>query len=124
MTLKWNDKEFKTDLISTLVANGEIVGRFLEADARKRLLAVQSPDWGAGHRRYVARLITNEVEQERNAVVIRLGLPPGKKTKSGASTRHLGFYIELGSRTAPAHPFLRPAVFQNGAKIVALLSGK
>jgi len=124
MPLKWNDKQFKQAVIDTLVGNAEIAGKFVESDARRRLLAVQDPDWGAGHRKYVSRLITHTVERERNAVVIRVGLPPGKKTKSGGTTRHLGFYIEMGSRTAPAHPFLRPAVFENAAKIVKLLGGK
>lgn len=124
MTLKWNAQEFKKDLVARVVSNAEIAGKFVEVEARRRILAVQDPDWGTGHRKYVWSLITHTVEQEPNAVVIRVGLPPGRKKKDGSTTRHLGFYIELGSRTAPAHPFLRPAVFQNGARIVALLSGK
>jgi hypothetical protein len=124
VTLKWNARAWKQELVGRVTANAELVGEFVESDARKRLLAVQDPDWGAGHRKYVSRPLTNVVEREPNAVVIRVGLPPGKKNKSGGTTKHLGFYIELGSRTAPAHPFLRPAVFQNGKKIVQLLSGK
>lgn len=123
MPLTWKPDAFKKALLAELVSNAEIVGKFVEEDARRRVLAIPEPAWGAGHRKYVARLLTNVVEQERNAVVIKIGLPPGKKTKSG-TTRHLGFYIEMGSKTAPAHPYLRPAVYQNAAKIVALLEGK
>ena len=122
--LKWNAREYKRQLLADLVSNGEIVGKFVEEDARKRILRVQDPDWGKGHRKYVSMLLTNEVEQKRNEVVIRVGLPPGKKTKSGETSRHLGYYIEVGSKTAPAHPYLRPAVFENGDKIVKLLEGK
>ena len=124
MTVKWQAEAFKKRLMADLVANARLAGKFVEEDARRRVLAIPDPEWGAGHRSYVARLLTSVVEQESKAVVIKVGLPPGRKTKSGQVTRHLGFYIEMGSRTAPAHPFLRPAVFQNGAKIVALLAGR
>lgn len=122
--LIWRPDRFKRDLDGKLVENGQLVGKFVEEDARRRLLAISEPDWGAGHRNYVARLLTNTVEKERNAVVIKVGLPPGRTTKTGKRTRHLGFYIEMGSRSAAAHPYLRPAVFQNAKTIVALLAGR
>jgi hypothetical protein len=122
--LKWDPSGFKKKLISELVENGEIVGKFVEMDARKRLQAVMDPDWGKGHRNYVSRLLTSVVETEPNAVVIKIGLPPGKTTKEGKQTRHLGFYIEMGDSHHAAHPYLRPAVFMNASRIVALLSGK
>ncbi len=124
MSLKWNDKEFKKRLLANLVSNAEIVGKFVESDAKKRILSYQEPDWGEGHRKYVSKSITHVVEQEERAVVIKVGLPHGKRRKDGTPTRHLGFYIEFGSRTAPAHPYLRPAVFENGRQIVKLLSGR
>lgn len=118
-TLKWTPENFKREVVKGLVSNGEIVGEFVEADARRRLLNINDPPWGAGYRReIVARLLRNEVEEGRNEVVIRVGVA------TGAEGRHHGFYIEVGSSTAPAHPFLRPAVFENGARIVALLEGK
>ncbi len=122
--LKWNPDEFKKKLIAELVENGEIVGKFVETDARRRLLAIDDPAWGKGHRNYVSRLLMNLVERESNAVVIKIGLPPGKTTKAGKPTRHLGFYIEMGDAHHAAHPYLRPAVFMNAAKIVKLLSGR
>jgi hypothetical protein len=36
----------------------------------------------------------------------------------------MGFYIETGSTTAPAHPWLRPALLTNLRNIVALLGGR
>jgi len=123
-TLKWHPEKFKKELVSELIANGEIVGKFVEEDARRRVLAIGDPEWGARHRSYVSRLLTNMVEQEGNAVVIKVGLPPAKKTDSGTATRHLGFYIEMGSAKHAPHPYLRPAVFENAAKIIALLEGR
>lgn len=118
-SVNWNDSKFKKALAAHLMKNAEIVGEFLEQDARKRLLAITTPEWGRGYReQIVSRLLTNKVVQEKNQIVILLGV---KKSKDG---RHHGFYIELGSSTAPAHPFLRPAVFGNAQKILALLEGK
>ena len=118
-TLTWKADEFKKKLSGDLAANAEIVGKFVETDARRRLLAINDPKWGAKYRsQVVARLLTYEVETKPKEVIIKVGV------RASGSGRHHGFFIEFGSRTAPAHPFLRPAVFENAAKIVALLSGK
>ena len=117
--LKWNPDEFKKRLISDLAENGEIVGKFVETDARQRLLAIRDPEWGKAYRsKLVARLLSYEVEVKPKEVVINVGVRPSK------SSRRHGFYIELGSKKWPAHPFLRPAVFMNAARIVALLAGR
>lgn len=119
VVIKWDEAAFKAAVLSKLVSNGEIVGEFVETDARRRLLAISDPAWGAKYRRkVVARLLDNFVEEEKNGVNIFVGVRPS------SSGSHHGFYIELGSATAPAHPFLRPAVFSNGKKIVSLLAGK
>ncbi len=116
--LKWTPETVKAAAIQELVANGEIVGKFVESDARRRLLAIRDPDWGANYRRLVVgRLLTNVVEKSPNEVTITVGV------RTGPRGAHHGFFIEFGSRTAGAHPFLRPAVFENGRQIVALLSG-
>jgi hypothetical protein len=120
----WRPERVKAAIMDELVANGEIAGKFGETEARTRLLAIKEPEWGAGYReKVVARLLTNLVERGRNEVVIRIGVAESKSRKGVASRKH-GFYIELGSKTAAAQPFLRPAVFENAGKIVALLSGK
>jgi len=117
--LEWDPSEFKKKLISDLAENGEIVGKFVENDARQRLLAIKDPKWGEAYRsKLVARLLSYEVIINSNEVVINVGVRP-----SSTSRRH-GFYIEIGTKKWPAHPFLRPAVFMNAAKIVALLAGK
>jgi len=115
----WNPKKFKDELLNDLEKNGEIVGKLVETEARRRLVAITDPPWGAGYRQeIVARLLRFEVERKSNEVVITVGVASTSKSK------HHGLYIELGSKTAPAQPFLRPAVFENGRKIVALLSGR
>jgi hypothetical protein len=119
MPLTWKPDAFKKKLVAELAENGEIVGKFVETEARRRLLAISDPKWGEAYRsQIVSRLLTYEVETTSQAVEIRVGV---RKSSSGT---HHGFYIEMGSRTAPAHPFLRPSVFGNARKIVALLSGK
>lgn len=117
--LKWDSGVFKKQLIQDLTSNGEIVGEFVESEARRRLLAISDPDWGRRYREsVVSRLLTNIVEAGNNEITIFVGV---EKSSSGT---HIGFYIELGSATAPAHPFLRTAVFSNAREIVSLLEGK
>lgn len=119
MIKSWTPEKVKKEVVDNLVANGEIVGEFVETDARRRLMEITDPEWGAGYRqKLVARLLMNVVERKANEVVTSVGVAQTKDSK------HHGFYIELGSATAPAHPFLRPAVFENAAKIVALLEGR
>lgn len=119
VTLKLHPDKFKAQLQEQLVANGEIAGKFVETDARRRLMDITDPEWGKNYRqKLVARLLTNIVEKTENAVIIRVGVA---KSKSGS---YHGYYIELGSKTAPAHPFLRPALFDNKSKILKLLVGK
>jgi hypothetical protein len=119
MPLTWKPDAFKKKLVAELAENGEIVGKFVETEARHRLLAISDPKWGEAYRsKLVARLLTYEVMTSAKEVTINVGV------RTSSSGSHHGFYIEMGSKTAPSHPFLRPAVFQNAAKIVALLSGK
>jgi len=126
---QWRQKEVLNDVLNALVENGEIVGKFVEDDARRRLVAIRDPDWGEAYRRQVVgRLLTNVVEKTRTGVVIWVGV------RQGAKGRDHGLWIELGTRSTvvngkrrpghPAHPYLRPAVFENARKILALLEGK
>lgn len=128
-TLNWRPEAFKAALVAQLVSNAEIVGEFVETEARRRLLAI--PDinvfdpvkhrqyvGGAAYRQYVASLLANTITSDAQSVVIRVGVSVGR-----GGTKH-GLYIETGSRLAPAHPFLRPAVFDNAQKIVLLLANK
>jgi len=128
--LDWKPDKLKKAVVADLVANAELVGQFLQSDARRRLLAY--PDipprraqgteprpyvGGRAYREYVAGLIGNEVIADPKGVTIIVGVRPGK------SGRHHGLYIELGSRASAPRPFLRPAVFENADKIVVMLAG-
>lgn len=123
--LNWTPENVRKEVVKNLASNGGIVGKFVEGEAKRRLLAINDPAWGAGYRKMIADyLLTSEVEVLPNEVVIRVGTKVSGVSKKGTGGRHHGFYIELGSKTAAAHPFLRPAVFENGKKIVGLLEGK
>lgn len=116
MALKWTPNEFKKELVARLTDNGQIVGEFVRGDARRRLNGITDPDWGRQYRSFVSGLVSYEVESSNKAVVITVGV------RGGYSNYH-GFYIETGTNRRAAHPWLRPAVFENGRKIVDLLSG-
>jgi len=95
------------------------VGKFVETEARRRLDAITDPDTkrDKNYRSYLSSyILTNKVEQETNAVVIQVGMKIGTEGQT-----HHGFYIETGSSTAEAHPYLRPAVFNNEREIVGML---
>jgi len=118
-TTKWRPEQVREAAIGELMANGEIVGKFVESEARRRLQAIKEPAWGERYRTLiVGRLLTFVVEREPKAVVITVGV------KGGEKGRYYGFWIETGTQRQPAHPFLRPAVFENAREIVALLAGK
>lgn len=117
--INWKPEAFRKQTVANLVENAEIVGKFVETDARRRLLSIRDPKWGEKYRSaLVARLLTNEVEVTDKEVIIRVGV---RRSSSGS---HHGFYIEMGSKSAPAHPFLRPSVYENAREILALLQGK
>jgi HK97 gp10 family phage protein len=116
--VEWDTDEVKTAVLQRLAANGEAAGKFVETEARRRLEAIDDPDWGRAYRtQIVSRLLMSAVEQRQNEVVVGVGV------SVGSGGRHHGYYIELGSSTAPAQPFLRPAVANNARRIVDLFTG-
>ncbi len=115
---EWNADEVIAEVSGELAANMETAAQVVETDARSRLLSIGSPDWGAGYRRMLALFrLTSIVHQDDESIVAEVGMPPGK-------AGYDGFYIETGSTTAPAHPWLRPALLGNLSKIAALLRGR
>ena len=126
---EWRQREVLEFVKDNLAEQGEIVGKFVEDEARRRLVAITDPEWGVNYRqKVVARLLTNVVEKTATGVIIWVGVRQGPKG------RDHGLWIELGTRSTvvdgkrrpghPAHPYLRPAVFENARKIVLLLGGK
>lgn len=127
--LDWDPNKLKARILADLAANGDIVGKFVSDDAKRRLLGypelnVKVPGkklpyvGGGAYRQYVAGLIGWNVVMEKNAITINVGV------RTGRGGTHHGLYIELGSKTTGPRPFLRPAVLENMAKIVALLAGR
>ncbi len=120
---KWNPGAVHDQTVRELQANGEIVGKFVESEARRRLDAISKPSnkRAVGYRRFLSRFVlTNRVDVESKAVVIRVGMRKGR----GKAGDMRGFYIEVGSRTAPATSFLRRAILDNKKAIMATLAGR
>lgn len=123
----WDPGKFKQALTADLLANADIVGKFVQTDAQRRLrefpeietIVDGRPYKGGGtYRAYVASLMGFEVSTDSQGVLILVGV------RAGRGGTHHGLYIELGSKTAEPRPFLRPAVFENAERIVALLAGR
>ena len=120
---KWTPEKIKAAVTAPLMAHAPAVGKYIENDARRRLDAIKTPDTGRdqNYRWYLSKwILTHAVEKEgKDGFVIAVGMKIGK-----SGQRHHGFYIETGSSTAPAHPFLRPAVTQNARDIIRMLVGR
>ncbi len=120
---KWDPEAVKAATLAQLTENAENVGRFLETEARRRLDAIRTPDnkKAVWWRTFLSRwVLKHTVREETDAIVITVGMRKGPR----AGGKHRGFYVEVGSSKAPAHPYLRPAVFGNGPTIVAMLGGE
>jgi len=116
---RWNPGAVKDMVKANLAENMETACKFVEQRARTSLLAIREPEWGAKYRRViVARRLTYVLSVEGNELVGTVGVRKGEKGQ------YYGFYIEVGSSTSPAHPYLRPAVFNHANEIVQLLGGQ
>lgn len=119
---RWKPENIRKAVSAKLMDNADDTGKYIEEDARRRLDAIRTPDTkrDVNYRHYLSKFIlTHAVEKQgEDGFVIAVGMKIGKDGQ-----RHHGFYIETGSSTAPAHPFLRPAVLQNARDIILLLLG-
>ena len=96
----------------------EAAAKVVETDARHRMLSIKEPEFGRGYRRVLALYrLKSIVKRDKKDIVALIGIPRGEKGGS------YGYYIEIGSRTAPAHPWLRPALLTNIKTIIQLLKG-
>jgi hypothetical protein len=117
---EWSPEQVEKMVRDKLMSRAEDVGKFVETEARSKLDAIRTPDTkrDVNYRSYLSNwMLTNTVTEEGKTVLIRVGMRIGKRGQT-----HHGFYIETGSRTAPARPYLRPAVFDNRQAIMGLLA--
>jgi hypothetical protein len=116
---KWQPGVVVEAVKEELVENMELACKVVEVDARRRLLAIQDPKFGRGYRRILAMFkLISFVEVGAKAVIGHIGIPKAEKGSD------YGFWIEIGSKTAPAHPWLRPALLNNKREILKLLGGQ
>lgn len=91
-------------------------------DARRRLAAIDSTLSPEDIRKNVFIQQSRSQSREAGGVVMRVGIlggarapmgpDPQAEAQPGGDTRHWR-YIELGTESTPARPFLRPALEQN-----------
>ena len=117
---KWDPEAVQEMVSKSLRKNAPMVGKFVEDDARRRIDMIKEPSDkpNRAYRRYLSRwVLTHSIEEDTTGITIYIGMKIGRRGQT-----HHGFYIETGSHTAPAHPFLRPALFQNSRQITTMLS--
>lgn len=116
---EWRQREIVDLVAAEVESNMEIATKVVEVDARRRLLAIRDPEFGRGYRRVLALYrLTSVVKRVGNEILGAVGIPPGEKGGD------YGFWIETGSSTAPAQPWLRPALLTNLRKVLQILSGR
>ena len=118
--VEWHTKEVVAHFAAELATRLETAAKVVEVDARNNLAAISDPEWGHAYRNeIVGRLLTSFVQHTDKEVLAYIGV----RAVSGKGGDSHGFYIETGSTTAPAQPWLRPALFDNEANIMKLLEG-
>ena len=115
VTIRWDAKRVTREIADEVEATLEVAGKVVEVDARRRMLAIREPERGRGYRRVLALYrLTSAVVRTSWEIAAEIGIPKGE---AGGD---YGFWIEVGSRTAPAHPWLRPALLTNLKAILGL----
>lgn len=115
--LEWYPKQVVADVRAEVRDILETAGEVVRVDARSNLLRVKEPEFGKKYRAILAlyRLKSILVE-DRNSIEVKIGIPKGEKGD------RYGYYIELGSSTAPANPWIRPALDKNLKNIMQLFN--
>lgn len=117
--VQWRQKEVIEAVKKRVADDMAIAVKVVAVDASGRLKAIDEPKFGRYYRWILAmHRLTSFVEVKAKEIVGRVGIPRGKKGGD------YGFYIEMGSKTAAAHPWLRPALIHNLKKIVGILGGE
>lgn len=116
--VRWNARKVVDQVADTIERNMEDAVHLVYVDARHRLLAIREPEFGAKYRKFLALYrLKAIVRRESRAIEGAVGMPPGKEGS------YYGFYIETGSKTAPAHPWLRPALMTNLRDVMWIIAG-
>jgi len=116
----WNPQGVKASVAEQVAKDMEVACKLVETQARANLMAISTPASGRGYRRKVlAPRVKYEIEMGKDFVEGRVGILRGRHNEY-----HGAYYIEIGTRRYPAHPWLRPAVFNNAREIMLIIAGK
>jgi hypothetical protein len=117
---EWRQRQVVEAVQDYLATGMEAAAHMVEVDARSRLLRIVEPAFGRAYRQLLAlgRLTSGVVVEPGVAVEGLIGIPKGEKGGD------YGFWIEIGSKSKAAQPWLRPALMNNLKDILRLLAGK
>jgi len=117
--MDWNPRRVVAAVAAATARNMELACKVAELSGKANLRAISTPESGRAYRQKVlAPRVSFEVEVGTDFVEGRVGILKGRH-----DTYHGAYYIEIGTRRYPAHPWLRPAVFGNAREIVRIISG-
>lgn len=104
----WKAKELLAEVSGRIVRGMDKACDFAAEQARAKA--------ARGATKRLSEGIDYEVEARGKTVTGYVGV------KGGKGSPYYGYFVELGTKKMAAQPFLRPAVFENGAKIVKLIA--
>lgn len=107
MITQWNAREVKAQISGDVAANMDSVCQFVRDQARGRAPTLTG---------LLASSIDYELSAGGETVSGRVGVKKGRA--------FYGWFHEVGTRKMAAHPFLRPAVWENVAEILRRLAGE
>lgn len=123
--VKWMPQNVRNMVLEVLDNNAETAAHFILDNARQRFRSITTPDTprDRAYRNFLYKyMFAYNINKVPNGREIEIGLKVGQTGTSGV--HHHGFFIEIGSKSAPSHPYLRPAVFGNAAEITQLWTGE
>lgn len=123
---KWEPDKLKEAIKADMMERLQMAAEVVEGQARTNLTRVNEPAWGRKYRWHLAFDGLDVVtETEGGDLVASVGMKRTQTFEEETKTsKHFGFYIEVGSRKWPARHWLRRAFYNNLRNIAAILGAR
>ena len=105
----WNPGKVKATITGRAEENVEKACQFVEEQARNNIRSRSGR---------LANAIGHVVYRDGDDVIGVVGM------RRRFKAAFYGYFLEVGTRKMAAHPFLRPAVFNNARQIMKIITGK
>jgi hypothetical protein len=113
----WKPQRVKASIADAVEENMKYACVFVQLRARANLMGIANPpEWRRYRQRFLGPLVDFEITKDGDDIIGRVGIRQKEEWRGG-------YFIEIGRKNLPAHPWLRPALFNNARDIVRILGG-